>query len=131
MIQFNKFFPQFKFFKLTLALDWLIWLCFFSGLFLNIYLFFKNRYSFKNAALFIYKTLKLAKEKFNKQSAKKITERVVKEFTKYPLLELEYFIIADVKTLKEIKRKSSKKVYRAFIAVYADGIRLIDNIALN
>jgi len=31
----------------------LIWLCFFSGLFINIYLFFKNRYSFKNTALFI------------------------------------------------------------------------------
>ena len=79
----------------------------------------------------IYKILIIAKEKFSKQSPKKITEWVVKEFTKQKLLKLEYFIIADVKTLKQIKRKSSKKTYRAFIAVYADEVRLIDNIALN
>jgi pantoate--beta-alanine ligase len=83
------------------------------------------------AAPTIYKILKAAKEKFGTQSAKKITEWVVKEFAKQKLLELEYFIIADVKTLREVKRKSNKKTYRAFIAVYANGIRLIDNIALN
>ena len=87
--------------------------------------------SHKKAAPFIYRTLKTAKEKFRKQSAKKVTDWVVKEFAKQKLLELEYSIIADVKTLKEIKRKTSKKTYRAFIAVYADDIRLIDNIALN
>jgi len=83
------------------------------------------------AAPTIYKILKSAKARFAKQSPKKITDWVVKEFAKQKLLELEYFIIADVKTLKEIKRKSSKKTYRAFIAVYANDIRLIDNIALN
>lgn len=79
----------------------------------------------------IYKILKAAKEKFRTQSAKKITKWVVKEFAKEKLLVMEYFIIADAKTLKEIKRKSDKRTYRAFIAVYADDIRLIDNIALN
>ncbi|MCF6294420.1 MAG: pantoate--beta-alanine ligase [Flavobacteriaceae bacterium] len=79
----------------------------------------------------IYKILKKAKERFAKQSPKKVTEWVIKEFEKQKMLELEYFVIADIKTLKEIKRKSNKKVYRAFIAVYADEIRLIDNIALN
>jgi len=79
----------------------------------------------------IYKILKSAKVKFNKQSAKKVTDWVITEFAKYKLLKLEYFMIADVKTLKEIKRKSNKKSYRAFIAVYADDVRLIDNIALN
>lgn len=85
----------------------------------------------KKAAPTIFKILKEAKEKFRKQSAKKITDWVIKEFTKQKLLKLEYFIIADVKTLKENKIKSSKKSYRAFIAVYADTVRLIDNIALN
>ena len=83
------------------------------------------------AAPVIYKILKIAKVKFSKQSAKKVTDWVVTEFAKHKLLKLEYFTIADVKTLKEIKRKSSKKSYRAFIAVYADDVRLIDNIALN
>lgn len=79
----------------------------------------------------IYKILKEAKVKFVNQSAKIVTEWVVKEFAKEELLTLEYFKIADIKTLKKIKMKSPKKTYRAFIAVYADDIRLIDNIALN
>lgn len=85
----------------------------------------------RNAAPFIYKTLQTAKIKFGTKSAKTVTEWVNKQFKNEPLLELEYFIIADVKTLKTIKRKSTKKTYRAFVAVYAGDIRLIDNIALN
>lgn len=85
----------------------------------------------REVAPFIYKTLNTAKTKFGTKSAKNVTEWVEKQFKKQPLLELEYFIIADVKTLKPVKRKSNKKTYRAFIAVYADDIRLIDNIALN
>ena len=85
----------------------------------------------KKVAPAIYKILNKAKEKFAINSAKNVTEWVVKEFAKHKLLDLEYFMIADVKTLKPIKRKSSKKSYRAFIAVFVGGIRLIDNIALN
>lgn len=87
--------------------------------------------AYQNTAAFIYETLKTAKEKFGTKSASKITEWVEKQFANHKLFELEYFIIADIKTLKQVKRKSNKKAYRAFIAVYADDIRLIDNIALN
>ncbi|MCL4122894.1 UNVERIFIED_CONTAM: hypothetical protein GTU68_049241 [Idotea baltica] len=61
--------------------------------------------NYKKAAPFIYETLKTAKKHFGTKS--------------------------DVETLKTVKRKSNQKTYRAFIAVYADDIRLIDNIALN
>ncbi|MFD1614571.1 pantoate--beta-alanine ligase [Gelatiniphilus marinus] len=86
---------------------------------------------YKKATPFIYKTLKTAKVKFGTKSASKVTEWVENQFAKHELLKLEYFIIADTKTLKPVKRKSEKRAYRAFIAVYADDIRLIDNIALN
>jgi pantoate--beta-alanine ligase len=86
--------------------------------------------AYQTAAPFIYKTLQTAKDKFGTKSANKVTEWVYNEFAKHDLLKLEYFIIADVKTLKTVKRKSKTKNYRAFIAVYADDIRLIDNIAL-
>ena len=85
---------------------------------------------YRKAAPFIYKTLKTAKTKFGTKSANKVTEWVENEFANHGLLELEYFIIADEKTLKPVKRKSKTKSYRAFIAAYADDIRLIDNIAL-
>lgn len=85
----------------------------------------------KVVAPFIYKTLKAAKEKFGTKSANKVIEWVENQFANHELLELEYFTIADEATLKTAKRKSKNKQYRAFIAVYAGKIRLIDNIALN
>lgn len=86
---------------------------------------------YRAAAPFIFKTLKTAKKKFGTESATKVTKWVTEQFAQHDLLKLEYFIIADIKTLKIVKRKSNKKTYRAFIAVYAADIRLIDNIALN
>ena len=86
---------------------------------------------YRDAAPFIYKILKEAKVLFGTKSAGFVTEWVKNKFENHELLELEYFLIADVKTLKPVKRKSTKKTYRAFVAVYADDIRLIDNIALN
>ncbi len=86
---------------------------------------------YKKEAPLIYKTLKTAKKKFGTESANQVTEWVEKQFENNKFLKLEYFKIADINTLIEVKRKSSKKKYRAFIAVYADDVRLIDNIALN
>ncbi len=86
---------------------------------------------YKKAAPFIYKTLETAKKQFGTKSAKYVTEWVENAFSNHDLLQLEYFIIADEETLKPVTRKSKTKTYRAFIAVYADDIRLIDNIALN
>ena len=86
---------------------------------------------YKKAAPYVYKILTEAKVRFGTKSANKVTEWVEKQFAKHDLLELEYFIISDAKSLKPLKRKVNKKKYRAFIAVYADDIRLIDNIALN
>ena len=85
----------------------------------------------RKEAPFIYKTLKTAKAKFVNHSAKTVVEWVEKQFSKNNSLKLEYFTIADATTLKNFNRKAKNKSYRAFIAVYADDIRLIDNIALN
>ncbi|MCT4697679.1 pantoate--beta-alanine ligase [Tenacibaculum haliotis] len=79
---------------------------------------------------FIYKTLKKAKKKFITKNGSEVTEWVKKQFKKQPLLELEYFTIANEKTLKTIDKKESEQKYRAFIAVFAGEIRLIDNIRL-
>ena len=82
------------------------------------------------AAPFIYKTLKKARKKFGTKNAIKISEWVKNQFKKHPLLELEYFTIAEEKTLETVNIKESNKKYRAFIAVFAGEIRLIDNIRL-
>jgi pantoate--beta-alanine ligase len=82
-------------------------------------------------AAFIYKTLKAVKKKFGTKSAKLVMKWAQKEFEKHPTLKLEYISIADAENLKPVQRKRPKTKYRAFIAVYANDIRLIDNIALN
>jgi pantoate--beta-alanine ligase len=84
----------------------------------------------RTVAPFIYKTLKKAKKKFGTESANKVTEWVVKKFKKHPLLELEYFVIANEKDLKTVIKKEKNQHYRAFLAVFAGEIRLIDNIGL-
>ncbi|RKR15038.1 pantothenate synthetase [Maribacter vaceletii] len=85
----------------------------------------------RNEASFIYETLKTAKEKFGTKSASKVKDWVTKTFLENNTFELEYIEISDIDTLKPIKRKQKGKKYRAFIAVYTENVRLIDNIALN
>lgn len=85
----------------------------------------------REEAAFIHKTLLKAKEEFGTESATKVEEWVTKEFAKNKHFNLEYVSIANIKTLKPLKRKSKKQQYRIFIAAFIDNIRLIDNIALN
>ncbi len=82
----------------------------------------------RKEAPFIYKTLKKAKKKFKTHDVEYVQKWVEKKFKKNKLLELEYFTIADEKTLKTITKKDKNIKTRAFIAVYAGDIRLIDNI---
>ena len=85
----------------------------------------------RNEASFIYKTLKAAKQKFGTESAIKVKDWVTKQFEQHEDLKLEYIEIAQADTLKPMIRKHKNIKYRAFIAVYAEDVRLIDNIALN
>lgn len=85
----------------------------------------------RNEAALIYKTLKTARTKFAKQTAKEVTTFVEETFKKHPNFQLEYFEIADEATLLPCKRKSKTKNYRGFIAVFINNVRLIDNISLN
>ncbi len=84
----------------------------------------------RKEAATIYQTLLLAREKFAKESVASVIAWVPRHLQKYPLLRLEYFEIVDSITLSPVKRKRKEGSYRAFIAVYVDGVRLIDNLAL-
>jgi len=85
----------------------------------------------REASPFIYKTLMQAKEHFNDQSVEDVVHFVEQEFAGKEQLELEYFEIAHAATLAHTTHKKPDEKYRAFIAVFAGDVRLIDNIALN
>ncbi|WP_347373390.1 pantoate--beta-alanine ligase [Aequorivita sp. Q41] len=82
-------------------------------------------------ATLIYKTLEEVQAKFRTTSIADLNALVAERFLQNPHLELEYFEIANEKTLKTAKRKNKSSKYRAFIAAFAGNIRLIDNMPLN
>ena len=84
----------------------------------------------RKVAPMIYEILKEVKSKFPKESILNISNWVENEFQKLPLLDLEYFEIANDENLQSAKRKDPNQKYRAFIAVFAGDIRLIDNISV-
>ncbi len=82
-------------------------------------------------ATLIFKTLKEVQQNFKILNFLQLNKLVENAFNKNQFLELEYFEIANRETLKTESSKSPNTSYRAFIAVFVDGVRLIDNIALN
>ena len=82
------------------------------------------------SAPFIYKTITKAKEMTALFTPIEIEKWVVNEFKNHSNLQLEYFTIADESNLKTVTVFEQNKKHRAFIAVFAGEIRLIDNIAL-
>jgi pantoate--beta-alanine ligase len=85
----------------------------------------------KSKSAFIYEQLQVAKLNFLHKSAKETIQILQNNFEKHPEFQLEYIEIADEQTLLPIENKENNKKYRAFIAVFIEKIRLIDNIALN
>lgn len=85
----------------------------------------------RDEASFIYRTLVAAREQFGTKNAQEVVEWVEDQFHEHPALELEYIQISDAETLGPAVGFRDDRKYRAFIAVYSDGVRLIDNIALN
>lgn len=83
----------------------------------------------QNAKL-IFETLVKANEMFRTSSLEEIHQFVENTFEKSDF-ELEYFIIANEKTLKEAQKIEIRENYRAFIAVLVGEVRLIDNLYLD
>ena len=83
----------------------------------------------RKEATIIYETLEKVKEWFKVISLEEIKQKVTDIF-RNSNFELEYFVIADEKTLKETDFFYKDKNYRAFIVAYADTVRLIDNMHL-
>ena len=84
----------------------------------------------RQEAGFIYETLKSVQTLFNGSNFQEMTTLMVEKVNQYPDFELEYFQIASEETLKDASTNIESKPYRAFIAVFVNNIRLIDNISL-
>ena len=86
----------------------------------------KLSFSSAKIATNLFKALNFAKEKFNTLDVIEIEKKVIEQLSAHSEIQLEYFVIADEETLEPLFIKKNKK-YRAFIAAYVSGVRLIDN----
>ena len=85
----------------------------------------------RKAAPEIHRLLNLAREMaLQGQNPEVIKKEINNRFKQNPLLELEYFEIADEQTLQPARTFEPGKKYRAFTAVFAGDVRLIDNMPL-
>lgn len=85
----------------------------------------------REKASLIFKTLQKTAANFKTESLENLQKEVEQTFKNKEGFTLEYFEIAEVETLLKAEKKKENKKYRAFIAVFLENIRLIDNISLN
>lgn len=85
----------------------------------------------KEKAGIIYRCLQMAKKEVYKSSIPEIKTKIKQDINALPKFELEYFEIADVQELIPTESIQPNMRYRAFIAVFVNQVRLIDNLALN
>tara|TARA_B110000211_G_scaffold187127_1_gene212518 strand:- start:2892 stop:3728 length:837 start_codon:yes stop_codon:yes gene_type:complete len=85
----------------------------------------------KTIASNIFKNLNFIKSNFHKSSLQNLIITASNNINSFDEMNLEYLEIAEEDKLVPINMIKTKKKYRAFISVFVDGIRLIDNIAVN
>lgn len=84
---------------------------------------------FKKKSIFIYQSLLKAKELSSHYTPQKVVSKIEKMYLNTDL-KLEYFTIVNEETLLTANTFDDFKNYRAFIAVFAGDIRLIDNLQI-
>lgn len=85
----------------------------------------------KQKAGIIYEQLQLVKKNFTLKPIEEIKKRVEKNLESLENFKLEYVEVAAVDNLIPTEQIRPDIKYRAFISVYCNDVRLIDNIALN
>lgn len=83
----------------------------------------------RKEASVLYSLLQKAKENYPIKTITEIKYEFESELAKHPSFRLEYFEIADGKTLQPLLEKNSEEP-RAFVAAFIGGVRLIDNMEM-
>lgn len=84
----------------------------------------------RKRAPLIYNTLKLVKVHAGYTGLNDVKNMVMDAFRRDRIMELEYFEIVDMKTLRSVSHWTQSQNLIACIAAYAGDVRLIDNIVI-
>ena len=85
----------------------------------------------KAESVYLSELLFSAQKLFATAEVGEVISYVQNEIRKRESFELEYLVIEDEETLKTATKKEVGKKYRGFLVAHIEGVRLIDNIALN
>ena len=85
----------------------------------------------REKAAVIFQALQTAKALFGTKSVEELRDLVRQKVEQGDAFRLEYFEVADETTLVPAEKLENEVKYRAFIAVFANDIRLIDTVSLN
>jgi len=84
----------------------------------------------RNEAAIIFKTLTKAVEMAKNHSPEQVTDWAIENINNTKILNVEYFEIVDSLTLQKIDNWNQCNKITGCIAVFADKVRLIDNISM-
>ncbi len=82
----------------------------------------------REAAPKLYQTLQTIIEKRNQWNVQEMTAYFFEQIEAVPNFTIDYFAVADPKTLVPVDQLFPSKSYRIFVAVYAGATRLIDTV---
>ncbi len=85
----------------------------------------------RTAARSVSKALFRANELAGTMSVDKLQEKIIRQLTRHPLIEVEYFKIVDKENLQQVSDWSDTDAIIGCIAVQIGEVRLIDNINIS
>ena len=85
----------------------------------------------RKTALELSQTLQHTQKSFDHEKIAQLKANATKRLSTLPNLKLEYFEIADSKTLKPLKEAEARNGVIACVAAYVGEVRLIDNIIIS
>lgn len=87
--------------------------------------------SVRKETTLIFQLLEYAKENIKAEGLSAIRNYILQTLKNTQYLGLDYFEIVDSEKLRPLNEIEPDRNYRGCLAVYADGVRLIDNITIN
>lgn len=84
----------------------------------------------RNQALIIYKSLIYLKQHITRETIEKSKVKAIEILESIPDLKLEYVEICDLNSLEPLTDYATNEAVIALIAVWIDGVRLIDNMII-
>lgn len=84
----------------------------------------------RRVAILLYQALENIKENYANENIEQLIQKNIEQLSKEPLIDLDYLVVVNGKTLENIVQYDDKTPMTALIAAKVGAVRLIDNLIL-